>query len=78
VGGKGLVLWAGRGLGRKQEGEEEWVGMRKKRAGKTGVRKLVGRKGAEKEAGRRGRMGSNEKEEDTIGSRKEGSAETSG
>jgi hypothetical protein len=39
----------------------------------------VGRKGAEKEAGRRGRMGSSEKEEDTIiGSRKEGSTETSG
>jgi hypothetical protein len=38
----------------------------------------VGRKGAEKEAGRRGRMGSNEKEEDNIGSRKEGSTETSG
>ncbi len=38
----------------------------------------MGRKGAEEEAGRRGRMDSNEKEEDTIGSRKEGSTETSG
>jgi hypothetical protein len=28
--------------------------MRKKRAGKKGVRKLVGRKGAEEEAGRKG------------------------
>jgi hypothetical protein len=30
VGGKGLVLWAGRGLSRKQEGEEEWVVLRRR------------------------------------------------
>ncbi len=56
MGGKGLVLWAGRGLRRKQEGGEEWIVKRKKRilleeAGRKGVRKLAGRKGRQEEWG---------------------------